>query len=466
MADIFYICIKSWVVFMKATIYISGKIGEDTTLVDVIRQFKSYEDPDSVYVVIDSIGGDVDDGEAIYNYLDGLKADLPVNTYAKKAYSIAAKVFAVGQERTIDDEDKALMIHFAWANAKGKAEKFEAIAEVLREIEDDFAAFYSDFLNVDEETVRALLDDETFMSGTEAVDLGFATELKVAAEAVAEYSIKNPKKNTEMTTEKKTLGKKFKAAFDAFMESVDIKAELTLQDSNATDIVFPDLEEGGTPAVGDKATIDGSAIPDGSYIMPSMDDSTLVFVDGAITEVNEAEEEAAETEAEIAARLIVEAAEAAKAEEIKEVFTYSVTSTNTSFEMGDVVMFEGWDGGEEYAASSGEFKLKDGRSIVTDAAGVIVKIKPADSEEQIINVDDETEASFEDMLTKVTEKVTAEVKASLQAELTLKDTEIEDLKKKVGSNEIVPKAQEDRGVRQVKTGESKAAGILEAANLR
>ena len=160
---------------MKATIYISGKIGKETTLVDVIRQFKSYDEPTEVLAIIDSVGGDKPEGDTIYDYLEGLKAEMPVNTYAKKAYSIAAKIFAVGQERTVDDVEKAIMIHFAWAKAEGDAEKFEVVAEQLRKMEDEFTSFYSAFLGVDEDTVRNLLDNETFISGSEAVDLGFAT---------------------------------------------------------------------------------------------------------------------------------------------------------------------------------------------------------------------------------------------------------------------------------------------------
>jgi ATP-dependent protease ClpP protease subunit len=427
---------------MKATIYISGKIGKDTTLVDVIRQFKSYEDPTEVLAIIDSIGGDKAEGDSIYDYLDGLKSEMPVNTYAKKAYSIGAKIFAVGQERIVDDIDKALMIHFAWAKAEGDAEKFEEVAGQLREMEDEFALFYSGLLNVDEDTVRNLLDNETFISGSEAVDLTFATELKVMAEAVAEYkSIINSNININKMTEKKSnlkAGKELLKAMAAYV-GIEVFAELTLQDSNATEIVFPDLESGDTPKVGDSATIDGSAIEDGSYIMPSLEDVTLVFVDGKVSEVIPKEDET-ETEEAKAERLAAEAAEKAKkekktevnAEEIKEVFTYSVTATNTSFAVGDTVMFEGWDGGEDYAASSGEFKLQDGRSIVTDAAGVIVTIKEANSEEQIID----TEASFEEMLEKVTTKVKTEINAEFEAKLTAKDNEIKALNKKIGSKEF------------------------------
>ena len=117
---------------MKATIYISGVIGKETTLTDVIRQYKSYEDPDEIQAVIHSEGGNVEDGNAIYNYLKTLDLEVPVTTVTDKAYSIASKIFAAGSTRIIEDVDEAIMIHFAWANkVSGKAEKLELIAEPL-----------------------------------------------------------------------------------------------------------------------------------------------------------------------------------------------------------------------------------------------------------------------------------------------------------------------------------------------
>ena len=299
---------------MIATIYISGKIGTDTTLVDVIRQFKSFEEPESVLAVVDSVGGSKEEGDAIYNYLDGLKKQLPVNTYAKKAYSISAKIFAVGQERTVDDVEKAIMIHFAWAKPKsGTADYFEAIASALREMETEFTEFYSNLLDIDEDTIRNLLDNETFVSGSDAVELNFATKIKVMAEAVAEFDILNTNININKekmieNKSKKKAGQKLLEAMAAFV-GFEVKAELTLQDSDGSDIVFPDLESGDTPKEGDAATKDGSVIPDGSYIMPSLEEATVVFVDGKVSEIvpKEKEEEKTEEKTEVDAEVDAEA---------------------------------------------------------------------------------------------------------------------------------------------------------------
>lgn len=283
---------------MKATIYISGVIGEETTLLDVIRQYKSFSDVTELEAVIHSEGGSVQEGEAIYNYLKGL--NIPITTTTDKAYSIAAKIFAAGNVRNVEDFEKAIMIHFAWADVQGKAEKLEMVAGQLRELEDDFASFYSEFLAIDSDAIRTLLDNETFISGKEAVELGFATNLKQSVKAVALY---NYKSNNEKMTEKKkeTLGKKLLDAMAAFIsgeDSVEINAALILQDSTGTEIVFTEIEETAMPKVGDIATIGGEPVPDGSYVMPSMEDQTFVFVGGKLTEIMPKEEEMAQEEQE------------------------------------------------------------------------------------------------------------------------------------------------------------------------
>ena len=417
---------------MKAKIFISGRITKGETLIDVIRQYKSFDDVTEIEAVIDSNGGNKNEGEAVFDYLSNLDAEIPVTTRTGKAYSIAAKIFAAGSTRIIEDVDNALMIHFARAKTEGTAEQLEEIAAELRVIEDEFIEFYSEHLNIDEETVRNLLDNETFVSGKDAVDLGFATEVEAAVEVVAELNIE--KSNIDkMTIEKKTKSKGQKL-LEAMAEFVgieiegkvkpEINAELTLQDSSATDIVFPDLESGDTPKVGDKAQIDGAAISDGSYIMPSVEESTFVFVDGAISEIIPKEEEEV------------------VAEEIKEVMTYSVQAASTSFEEGEILMLEPWDeDGEPYAASAGEWKLSSGKSIVTDASGVIVQVKEfgslASGESS-----GEAEASFEDLLEKVTGKVKADITAEFELKLTEKDAEIKALKKNQSSKEIEAEVKE------------------------
>ena len=169
-------------VAMKATIHIVGRITRGETLIDVIRQYKSFEDVTEVEVNVESNGGNKDEGDAIYDYLKNIDAEIPVTTKTGKAYSIAAKIFAAGSTRIIKDEPEALMIHFASAKTEGTAEQLEEVAAELRSIEKEFVQFYSEHLAIDKDTVRNLLDNETFVSGINAVELGFATQVESKVE--------------------------------------------------------------------------------------------------------------------------------------------------------------------------------------------------------------------------------------------------------------------------------------------
>lgn len=456
----------------EAKIHISGRITKGETLIDVIRQFKSFEDPTEITVEINSNGGNKNEGDAVYDYLKNLDAEIPVTTVTGKAYSIAAKIFAAGSKRIVKEGEEVLMIHFARAITEGTAEELEGVAAELRVIEDEFIEFYSEHLNIDEETVRNLLDNETFVSSENAVEIGFATEVENVAEIVAELSIENLKSNKMTAKKEKSKGRILLEAMAEFAgyeidnegkikKKEEVVAELTLQDSNATEIVFPDLESDGTPSVGDKATIDGVAIPDGSYIMPSLEDATVVFVDGAVSEIIPKDEEE-DVNSEIEARYD----QAKKDFEIKaeteglEISTWSMRLVNDSFAVGDVVKYYDWENNESLVSAS-EIKIADGRTIVTDATGTIVLIKEADAPTQVI--DDEPEANFEDLKEKMSEKlkteIEAEMKAEHEAELQKKEEVIISLKAKLGSKEY---NAEEKEIPEKKTKGSRAAEILAA----
>ena len=436
---------------MKAIIYISGRITKDETLVDVIRQYKSYETPSEVEVRIKSNGGNKDEGNAVYSYLKNIDTEIPVTTITDKAFSIGAKIFASGRFRLVSDKEEVLGVHFARVTPKGTytAEEVEELANEMFVIKKEFIDFYSEHLDIDEETVSNLLENETILSGKEAIELGFATGFEIIKEEiVAELDFEQLNNDKMKDSKKKGFLKGFLADVSAYLESEEVIAELTLQDSNGSDVVFPDLEEDGTPKVGDSATMDGKAIEDGSYVMPSIEDSTVVFVGGKITEINakEAEEETEEV----------------TAEEIKEVFTYSVEAVSTTFNEGDTLTLKHtWDD-SEFTAGAGEFKLKDGSTIVTDASGVIVSVKS--KEEAVIEVDGtegETEAYFEEVIGKLTKKVKTEVSADFEAKFKKQEAEIKALKAKKGSKEITAEQKEVDGGK-AKTKGGRAGQILGA----
>lgn len=130
-------------------------------------------------------------------------------------------------------------------------------------------------------------------------------------------------------------------------------------------------------------------------------------------------------------------------EEIKEVSVWSVEVANTSFEIGETIMYE-YDG-EQYPVSAGEFRLKDGTKIVTDASGVIVSkedapkdadpVEEAPKEEVKKEEFEETpveEEVKEEEVEEIVEKTIDEKLADLKAEILEEvKTMIEDSGKEV-----------------------------------
>lgn len=457
---------------MAGIVHINGIIGSEENevgLVDVIRQVNSFEDESEYLFKINSIGGLVDEGNDIYNYMQTLKEEGKiVNTYTTRAYSIAAKIFAGGDEKQVPAGAKdVIMIHNPWIeNTSGGAAELEEAASYLRLLEGEFQSFYAEETGQAEETIDSLLTAETYLSSEEAIDLKFATvEVEsVQAKAMAKLNMLNMKVEKKEKKEKEKAGKLLAQVFSMLGLDGLVKSELTLQDSTAQEIVFPDLMAGDTPSVGDKAEIDGSAISDGTYIMPSLDNISLVFVGGEVTEVIEAEEEeevtealqaryagglvvaledvdleASEVEGDTITKLVVK--NTAKLESVvasgaKEITTYDIAITNDSAEEGDTLMYMNWQE-EEVAVWAGEFILSSGQRVVTDASGVVVEVKEKDAE-PILEGETEASAMLEQITNKVTETIKAELQADFEAKIAAKEQEIVALKSKVKGQEPSP----------------------------
>lgn len=263
---------------MSGTIYITGEIGLDTTLYDVIQQVKTQSSATEYIVKIDSIGGYVDSGREIYNYLKNLGK--PVTTFTTKAYSIASMIFMAGSQRIIPEgSENAIMIHLPWMEVQGNHQVISDYLKDLKAVEDELVDFYAKVTEIDEETVHSLLKNETYLNATQALAMGFATQVQPAQVAVARLNNNEIIDESLMKEIKQTLKEVKDILFGA---TTAIKAELVLQDATSVSITFPELAESDTPAVDDTATVDGSPA-EGEFTMP--DGTVFKFEKGVMTEV-------------------------------------------------------------------------------------------------------------------------------------------------------------------------------------
>lgn len=131
---------------------------------------------DEIVVNINSFGGEVAEGLSIYNQLKNNKAR--VKTVCNGfACSIASIIFLAGDER-IMCENSLLMIHNAWTVSCGNSKELKKIAEDLEKITQQSINIYQDVSGLDEEKIKEMLDNETWLDSKEAMELGFITSIQ------------------------------------------------------------------------------------------------------------------------------------------------------------------------------------------------------------------------------------------------------------------------------------------------
>lgn len=148
----------------------------DVSAVNLSKKIEELGDVAKIHVYINSYGGEVAEGLAIYNALKRHKAK--VITYCDGfAASIASVVFMAGDKRVMS-ESSLLMVHNAWTFSIGNAEQLRKQADDLDKITQASIEAYKAHSNLSEEEIKALLDAETWILPEEALEYGFATKIE------------------------------------------------------------------------------------------------------------------------------------------------------------------------------------------------------------------------------------------------------------------------------------------------
>jgi ATP-dependent protease ClpP protease subunit len=171
------------------TITIYDVIGEDfwsgggVTVNRIDAALRSIGQDQPVEVLINSPGGDMFEGIAIYNRLREHGGPVTVKVIGLAAS--AASIVAMAGERIEIGAASFLMIHNCWVVAIGNRHDFRETADFLEPFDDAMAAVYAARTGLDKTKVAAMLDGETWLNGEQAVAQGFADAL-LPADAVAE----------------------------------------------------------------------------------------------------------------------------------------------------------------------------------------------------------------------------------------------------------------------------------------
>jgi ATP-dependent Clp protease protease subunit len=125
-----------------------------------------------VTVQINSPGGDMFEGIAIYNMLRNHPAKVTVQVMGWAAS--AASIIAMAGDEIVMGLGTFMMVHNAWGVVIGNRHDMREAAELFEGFDGAILDIYEARASIDRKAIEALMDKETFMGPTEAVAKGFA----------------------------------------------------------------------------------------------------------------------------------------------------------------------------------------------------------------------------------------------------------------------------------------------------
>lgn len=191
----------------SAEIYLYGIIGADwfgdgVTAKKFADDLKALGNVKTIDLRINSEGGSVFDGKAMYSLLNEHPAK--VNVHIDGLAASAASFVAMAGDTIEIAEGGFVMIHNAYMLAVGDAREMRRSADMLETVNNTIIDTYVARTKGDRKTIAKMMDDETWMSGTEAVKNGFADKmvenLKVAASIAHPDRFKNMPSSLKVST--------------------------------------------------------------------------------------------------------------------------------------------------------------------------------------------------------------------------------------------------------------------------
>jgi len=184
----------------RVVLNIHGFIGMwDVTAQELMNQINAIENVDVIEAHINSYGGEVFEGVAIYNWLKahGARVETVVDSVAA---SIASLIFLAGEKRTVYDTSM-VMVHMPTGVSIGDANQMRKDAETLDKIDEAtlrraYRSAVGDKLSDDE--IDELMKNETWLDSDEAIEYGFATDrVEDSNEEPVEARFKNAAEGVE-----------------------------------------------------------------------------------------------------------------------------------------------------------------------------------------------------------------------------------------------------------------------------
>jgi len=149
-----------------------GEIGSDVKELDFATKLDSAAD---ILLRVNSPGGSCFAGLGIFNRL--VRHDGHIRAEVTGIAASAASVICMAADEIAVPKSAHLMVHRAWSMTIGNGADHLYMAEFLAKMDAAMAGIYAQRSGMSEAQALAIMDQETWLDGEEALDAGLATEV-------------------------------------------------------------------------------------------------------------------------------------------------------------------------------------------------------------------------------------------------------------------------------------------------
>ena len=175
-----------------------GEIGNDVTSAAFIERLQSLQPYSHVIINVNSPGGSVVEGNAIYNYL--MRSTAYITARIEGVAASMASVIVMAADTIIMPDNALLMIHDPSGSVTGGADDLRQMADLIDRFHASILNAYITRTKLPRERVESMMAAETWLSAADAVKLGFADEVEGAVAIAATFDLSRFKHAPEIDT--------------------------------------------------------------------------------------------------------------------------------------------------------------------------------------------------------------------------------------------------------------------------
>ena len=249
-----------------------GNFGVDAK--SFISEIKNIPSDKSVLLRINSPGGSVIDGLAIYDAISRMPQK--VTSRIEGIAASMASIVALAADEVIMSENSLYMIHNVWGGEVGESDDLRKAADLMDKMGERLINIYVSKTGQSEEQIRSWMDAETWFNSSEAQEAGFINLVEEPIKMAAMFDIKkydykntslveklfNNQKKGKMEKEFENLKSFISDMFNKTAESKEVKILDNEEVSSKMSAIEESIEESAKAIV----ELNGSLVEKDGYI--------------------------------------------------------------------------------------------------------------------------------------------------------------------------------------------------------